>query len=65
MIAKYVTMDWLGRPVTTDGDGFILPPAAEMIINGRYYPNKKYGEWPVDPETGEKLPIEPRNKQTN
>lgn len=53
----YVTMDWAGYPITTKGDGFILPRMTEMIINEKYYPNKKIGEWPCDPDTGEKLPI--------
>jgi len=53
----YVTMDWGGNPITTKGDGYILPRDAEMIINKKYYPNSKVGEWPCDPITGEKLPI--------
>ena len=57
--AVYVTMDWAGNPITTKGDGYILPRRAEMIINEKYYPNKEVGEWPCDPDTGEKLPIEP------
>lgn len=55
----YVTLDWAGHPITTKGDGYILPRRAEMIINAKYYPNGIAGEWPVDPNTGEKLPIEP------
>lgn len=55
----YVTLDWAGNPITTKGDGCILPRSAEMIINGKYYPTKTVGEWPCDPETGEKLPAEP------
>lgn len=55
----YVTLDWAGHPITTKGDGYILPRRAEMIINAKYYPNGVAGEWPVDPDTGEKLPIEP------
>ena len=58
-IRVYVTRDWAGHPITTKGDGYILPRRAEMIINARYYPNGIAGEWPVDPSTGEKLPIEP------
>lgn len=57
---KYVTLDWMGRPITTNGDGYILPRDAEMIINAKYYPTGTLGEWPVDPETGEKLPKAPR-----
>jgi len=51
-------MDWGGNPITTKGDGYILPRDAEMIINKKYYPNGKIGEWPCDPITGEKLPID-------
>tara|TARA_R110002096_G_scaffold322027_1_gene516162 strand:+ start:283 stop:474 length:192 start_codon:yes stop_codon:yes gene_type:complete len=55
----YVTMDWLGNPITTKGDGKILPWRAEMLLNGKYYPTKKIGEWPRDPVTGKKLEIVP------
>lgn len=55
----YVTMDWAGNPITTKGDGYILPRRAEMIINEKFYPNKEVGEWPCDPITGKKLEIEP------
>ncbi len=58
--AVYVTLDWGGNPITTKGDGYILPRRAEMILNKQYYPNNKIGEWPCDPISGEKLPIEPR-----
>jgi hypothetical protein len=55
----YVTMDWSGNPITTKGDGYILPRRAEMILNKQYYPTGTIGEWPCDPISGEKLPIEP------
>jgi len=55
----YVTIDWAGNPITTKGDGYILPRRAEMVLNAKYYPNGKIGEWPCNPITGEKLPIEP------
>jgi len=55
----YVTMGWDGMPITTKGDGYILPRKAEMIINKKYYPKGELMEWPVDPDTSEKLPIEP------
>ena len=58
--AVYVTMDWGGKPITTKGDGYILPRKAEMILNKQYYPTWVIGEWPCDPITGEKLPIEPQ-----
>lgn len=59
--AVYVTIDWGGNPITTKGDGYILPRKAEMILNSKYYPNGKVGEWPCCPISGEKLPIEPRS----
>lgn len=55
----YVTLDWAGNPITTKGDGYILPRKAEMIINAKYYPSGRVGEWPVDPETKKKLPTAP------
>ena len=55
----YVTIDWSGRPITTK-NGYTLPREAEMIINGKYYPNNKVGEWPCDPKTGEELETAPR-----
>ena len=55
----YVTIDWDCNPITTKGDGYILPRKAEMILNKQYYPNGIVGEWPCDPISGEKLPIEP------
>ena len=58
--AVYVTIDWGGNPITTNGDGYILPRRAEMILNKQYYPTGAIGEWPCDPITREKLPIEPR-----
>lgn len=54
----FVTLDWAGYPITTKGDGYILPRRAEEIINRKYYPTGKRGEWPCDPITGEKLPME-------
>jgi hypothetical protein len=60
--AVYVTIDWGGNTITTKGDGYILPRKAEMILNKQYYPTGAIGEWPCDPITGEKLPIEPIKK---
>jgi hypothetical protein len=56
----YVTIDWAGNPITTKGDGYILPRKAEMILNKKYYKNGIIGEWPCDHISGEKLPIEPK-----
>ncbi|NRA48043.1 MAG: hypothetical protein HRU12_02830 [Phaeodactylibacter sp.] len=54
----YVTMGYDLWPTITKGDGYVLPRRAEKIFYGKYYPTGKPGEWPVDPETGEKLPLE-------
>jgi hypothetical protein len=58
----YVTIDWSGNPITTKGDGKIYPRKVEMILNDKYYPTKTIGEWPCDPDTGEKLPMIPYKK---
>ncbi|MGV6816098.1 MAG: hypothetical protein ACWA44_02370 [Thiotrichales bacterium] len=53
-----VTLGWDGHPtITTDGK-HVLPRKAEMILHGKYYPNGEVGEWPIDPDTGEKLLID-------
>jgi hypothetical protein len=64
MSAVYVTIDWAGQPITTKGDGYILPRRAEMILNAQYYPTGICGEWPRDPITGEKLPIKKNHDTT-
>jgi hypothetical protein len=63
MSQMYVTMGFDFEPTTTKGDGYILPRKAEMILNAKYYPTGTVGEWPIDPETGEKLPIKPWEKE--
>lgn len=55
----YVTLGWDMHPTTTKDCKHVLPRNAEMMINAMYYPNGKVGEWPCDPKTAEKLPIEP------
>ena len=57
--AVYVTLGWDGYPTTTKNCKHILPRRVEMIINDKYYPTNTVGEWPCDPNTGKKLPIEP------
>ncbi len=61
----YVTLGWDLNPTTTKGDGYILPRNVENILREEYYPNKTIGEWPCDPVTGEKLPIEPEKNKKN
>jgi len=48
------TLGWDGAPTTCE-NGYVLPRSAEMIINRKYYPTGKVGEWPIDPETGKEL----------
>ena len=50
----YATIGMDGLPTTTDGKE-TLPRYVEEIINKDYYPNRFTGEWPVDPETGQRL----------
>lgn len=50
-------MDWAGYPIISLDGGYIYPRKLEMIIHERYYPTRTIGEWPVDPETGQKLEI--------
>jgi len=51
-----VSINWAAQPTLLFSDGTILPKKAEMILYGEYYPNGK-DSWPVDPDTGKKLPI--------
>jgi hypothetical protein len=53
----FCTMGWDAYPTTCNELGMILPREAEMIINSRYYPKGEIGEYPVNPETGELLPV--------
>ena len=53
----YVTLGWDGAPTIQVDGKYVYPRKAEMIINKKYYPTGKVGEWPRCPETGEKLPI--------
>lgn len=55
-MSKRVTIGWDGLPTIVLDSGHILPRRAEQIIHAKYY---QAGAWPTDPETGEKLPIEP------
>ncbi len=38
--------------------GGVFPRNIENIINKAYYPTGEIGEWPVNPDTGERLPRE-------
>lgn len=57
---KKVTLGWDGEPTILNDDGTVFPRSAELIFNAKYYPNWPEQMWPVDPETGEKLPMEDR-----
>lgn len=50
-----VTMAWRGEVVLCFDGGTILGCRADRILYPEYFPNKC--EWPIDPETGEKLKI--------
>lgn len=50
-----VTLGWDGLPALMREDGTILPRSIERIIYKEYY--KKDSDWPIDPITGEKMPI--------
>lgn len=52
-----VTLGWDMHPTLQLEGGYVLPRRAEMVINQKYYPHNKIGEWLVDPESGEKLPM--------
>jgi len=53
-----VTLGWDFHPTILLEGGGVLPRRAEMILNAKFYPTGTIGEWPCDPLTGEKLPIE-------
>ena len=50
-----VTIGWDGKPHLCDNAGRILFLNAERFIWPEYWGNSD--DWPVDPETGERLPI--------
>lgn len=52
-----VTLGWDGLPTILLEGGGVLPRGAEKIINSKYYPGGERGEWPIDPETGKRLPM--------
>jgi hypothetical protein len=60
---KQVTLGWDGLPTIVNEDGTIYPRKAELIFHAKYYPDYEKEKWPIDPETGEKLPIESRNNK--
>lgn len=56
---RFVTLGWDLKPTVLTIDGYVYPRRAEMIFHKEFYPTGSPGEWPCDPKTGEKLPIEP------
>lgn len=50
-----VTMDWAGNPTLCFEGGLIYSKRDEQALYPEYYPGGC--EWPVDPKTGEQLPI--------
>ena len=55
----YCTLYWDGKPGICTRKGMGWPRKAEMIFYGDYYKGQEDSPnpWPVDPETGEKLPM--------
>lgn len=60
---KQVTLGWDGLPTIVNEDGTIYPRRAELIFHAKHYPDYENEKWPIDPETGEKLPIESRGEK--
>jgi hypothetical protein len=56
---KYVTLGWDLKPTIVVDGKYVYPRRAELIFHEKYYPEGEKTVWPIDPETGEKLPIEP------
>jgi hypothetical protein len=57
-----VTLGWDLNPTLEFDNRYVLQRSAEKSIYGKYYPKGMPGEWPIDPETGEKVPIGPTNR---
>lgn len=53
----FCVLGWDLKPTTSEDGIHVLPRSVENIINSKYYPENKNGEFPVNPKTGEKLPI--------
>lgn len=49
-----VTMGWEFRPTLCFTDGYVLPRSVVSWQYARYFTR---GDWPTDPESGEKLPM--------
>jgi hypothetical protein len=61
-MSKRVTIGWDGWPTIELEGGYVLPRKAELSMHGKHYPNWPEERWPVDPETGERLPIAEKEK---
>ncbi len=53
-----VTLGWDMKPALQFSDGKIYPRSIEKDWYSEYYPDGV--EWPVDPDTGEKIPMAER-----
>ena len=61
---RYVTLGWDMKPKVLTKDGLIYPnQEVELILHRQFYPNWPEEKWPVDPDTGEKLEIEPMQRE--
>lgn len=58
----HCALGWSFYPQCGYSDGTVLPTkAADLVINARYYLHapKDMNAWPVDPDTGQRLPQTP------
>ena len=60
-VPRRVTMGWDGNPTLVFDSHWVLPRSAERIVHRKYYPTGVDGEWPIDPKTGNPVPIEERS----
>jgi hypothetical protein len=56
---KKATIGYDLYPTTTENGKVVYSKKAELILNSKYYPKGELNEFPVNPETGEKLEIDP------
>jgi hypothetical protein len=62
----HCALGWGLHPQCGYSNGTILfNKKADLLLNGEYYKHdpENYDAWPIDPETGEKLPVEPFEKE--
>lgn len=57
-----VTIDRGGNPTLLFSDGCVYNKVVEQILYNEYYPDGQ--RWPVNPETGKRLPVSESNQNT-